>query len=50
MKDRYKVKIDTWNVGTLLSTIRELEEVLKRKKINNNCFQRTKWKGDKAKE
>nr|GFD04844.1 hypothetical protein [Tanacetum cinerariifolium] len=49
-KDRYKVRIGTWNVGTLTGRSRELAEVLKRRRVNICCVQETKWKGEKAKE
>jgi len=50
MKDRYKVRIDTWNFGTLKDRSRELAEVLKRRKVNICCEQEIKWKGEKAGE
>jgi len=44
-KDKYKVKIGTWNVGTLTSRSRELVEVLKRRKVNDCCVQKKKVEG-----
>jgi len=50
IRDRYKVRIGTWNVGTLTCRSRELVEVMKRRKVNICRVQETKWKGEKAKE
>jgi len=38
-----------WNVGSLTGKIREVAELLKRRKINICCVPETKWKGDEAK-
>ena len=48
--ERFKVRVGTWNVGTLTGKSRELVEVLKRRKVNICCVQETRWKGEKAKE
>ena len=47
---RSKIRLITWNLGTLTSKSRELVDIMKRRKINIACLQETKWKGDKAKE
>lgn len=36
-RDMYKVRIDTWKVGTLIGRSRELIEVLMRRKVNIRC-------------
>ena len=50
MDGRVKVRVGTWNVGTLSGKSRELVEVLKRRNVNICCVQETRWKGGKAKE
>ena len=42
--DRFKVRVGTWNVGTLTGRSRKLAEVLKRRNVNICCVQETKWK------
>jgi len=50
MRDRYRVRIGAWGVGTLTGKSRELAEVLRRRKVNIFCVKEIKWKGEKAKE
>jgi len=50
MRERYKVRIDTWNVGTLTGRRRELAEVSKKRKDHIMVMVRKfEWKGEKAK-
>ena len=49
-QDRFKVRVGTWNVGTLTGRSRELAEVLKRRNVNICCVQETKWKGERVSE
>ncbi|GJZ48688.1 cleavage/polyadenylation specificity factor, 25kDa subunit [Tanacetum coccineum] len=40
-----KIRVGSWNVGTLTGKFLELVDALKRKKVYIACFQETKWKG-----
>jgi exonuclease III len=51
MRDRYKVKIGTWNVNIIFNgRSRELAKVLKRRKVNFCCVKEIKRKGEKVKK
>ncbi|GJW87601.1 retrovirus-related pol polyprotein LINE-1 [Tanacetum coccineum] len=45
-----KIRVGSWNVGTLTGKFLELVDALKRKKVDIACFQETKWKGSRNKE
>src|SRR5437867_1393653 len=40
-----KIRMASWNVGTLTGKSRELAEVLSNRKVHIACIQETKWKG-----
>ncbi|GKD87574.1 craniofacial development protein 2 [Tanacetum coccineum] len=40
-----RIRVGSWNVGTLTGKFLELVDALKRKKVDIACFQETKWKG-----
>ncbi|XP_058189384.1 uncharacterized protein LOC131306970 [Rhododendron vialii] len=46
----YRIRLATWNIGTLTGKTRELVETMLRRWISIACFQETKWVGEKAKE
>ncbi|XP_020233683.1 craniofacial development protein 2-like [Cajanus cajan] len=45
-----KIRIGTWNVGTLTGKAMEIVDTMIRRRINFMCLQETKWIGEKAKE
>ncbi|PUZ77144.1 hypothetical protein GQ55_1G347200 [Panicum hallii var. hallii] len=45
-----RIRLDSWNVGSLTGKLRELVDVAIRRRANILCVQETKWKGQKAKE
>ncbi|GJU36052.1 ubiquinol oxidase, mitochondrial-like protein [Tanacetum coccineum] len=45
-----KIRVGSWNVGTLTGKFLELVDALKRKKVDIACFQETKWKGSRNRE
>ena len=45
-----RIRIGSWNVGSLTDKLRELVDVAIRRRVNILCVQETKWKGQKAKE
>jgi hypothetical protein len=45
-----RVRIGTWNVGSLTGKLREVVDTMIRRRVNILCVQETKWKGQKAKE
>ncbi|PVH61462.1 hypothetical protein PAHAL_3G038200 [Panicum hallii] len=45
-----RIRLDSWNVGSLTGKLRELVDVAIRRRVNILCVQETKWKGQKAKE
>ena len=45
-----RIRIGSWNVGSLTGKLRELVDVAIRRRVNILCVQETKWKGKKAKE
>ena len=42
-----KLRVATWNVGSLTGKFLELVEVMKKRKINIMCLQETKWIGQR---
>jgi hypothetical protein len=45
-----KIRLGSWNVQSLTGKLRELVDVAIRRRVNILCMQKTKWKGQKAKE
>ncbi|GKC88561.1 craniofacial development protein 2, partial [Tanacetum coccineum] len=45
-----RIRVGSWNVGTLTGKFLELVDSLKRKKVDIACFQETKWKGSRNRE
>nr|GEV75977.1 hypothetical protein [Tanacetum cinerariifolium] len=45
-----KIRVGSWNIGTLTGKFLELVDALRRKKVNIACFQETKWKGSRTRE
>nr|XP_034840840.1 craniofacial development protein 2-like [Maniola hyperantus] len=45
-----KMRMISWNVGTMTGRGRELADVLEKRRINVACLQETRWKGTKARE
>jgi exonuclease III len=48
-----RVRVGTWNVVSFTGKLRELREVVDimiRRRVNILCVQEAKWKGQKAKE
>ena len=40
-----RIRIGSWNVGSLTGKLRELVDVAIRRRVNILCVQETKWKG-----
>ncbi|GJW50259.1 retrovirus-related pol polyprotein LINE-1, partial [Tanacetum coccineum] len=45
-----RIRVGSWNVGTLTGKFLELVDALRRKKVDIACFQETKWKGSRNRE
>ena len=45
-----RIRLGSWNVGSLTGKLRELVDTVVRRRVNILCVQGTKWKGQKAKE
>ena len=45
-----RIRIGSWNIGSLTGKLRELVDAAIRRRVNILCVQETKWKGQKAKE
>ncbi|XP_047995376.1 craniofacial development protein 2-like [Leguminivora glycinivorella] len=45
-----KLRLGTWNLGTLTGRSAELSEILHNRELNACCVQETKWKGSKSRE
>ena len=45
-----KIRIGSWNIGSLTGKLMELVDIMTHRKINILCIQETKWVGEKAKE
>ncbi|KAG2616376.1 hypothetical protein PVAP13_3NG191756 [Panicum virgatum] len=45
-----RIRIGSWNVGSLTGKLRELVDAAIRRRVNILCVQETKWKGQKTKE
>ena len=49
-KNKKKIRIGTWNIGSLTGKGRELVDVMQRRDIKVLCIQETKWKGNSARK
>ena len=47
---KIKIRIATWNVGTLNGKSREIVEVMRRRKIDVMCVQEVRWRGERARK
>ena len=45
-----RIRLGSWNVGSLTGKLRELVDTAVRRRVNILCVQETKWNGQKAKE
>jgi hypothetical protein len=45
-----RVRVGTWNIGSLTGNLREIVDTMIRRRVNILRVQKTKWKGQKAKE
>jgi exonuclease III len=45
-----RLRVGTWNVGSLMGKLREIVDTMIRRRVNILCIRETKWKGQKAKE
>ena len=45
-----RIRLGSWNVGSLTGKLRELVDTTTRRRVNILCVQEIKWKGQKAKE
>ncbi|XP_071740334.1 uncharacterized protein [Rutidosis leptorrhynchoides] len=45
---RVRIRVGSWNVGSLMSKSRELIETLLKSKVDILCVQETRWKGEEA--
>ncbi|GJS91806.1 retrovirus-related pol polyprotein LINE-1, partial [Tanacetum coccineum] len=45
-----RIRVGSWNVGSLTRKLFELGDALGRHKVDIACFQETKWKGSRARE
>ncbi|PKA66012.1 hypothetical protein AXF42_Ash010421 [Apostasia shenzhenica] len=45
-----RIRLGTWNIGSLTGKLMELVDIMIHKKVNILCLQETKWVGEKAKE
>ncbi|XP_019248752.1 PREDICTED: craniofacial development protein 2-like [Nicotiana attenuata] len=49
-KGAYRLRIGSWNIGSLTSKSIELVNILQKRKINIACVQETRWVGSRAKD
>jgi hypothetical protein len=42
-----RIRLDSWNVGSLTGKLRELVDAASRRRVSIICVQETKWKGQK---
>ncbi|GKE47080.1 craniofacial development protein 2, partial [Tanacetum coccineum] len=45
-----RIRVGSWNVGSLTGKLLELVDALERRKVDIACFQETKWKGASNRE
>ncbi|XP_019264376.1 PREDICTED: uncharacterized protein LOC109242004 [Nicotiana attenuata] len=46
--DAHRLRIGSWNIGTLAGKSIELAKILQKRKVNIACVQETRWVGSKA--
>uniref|UniRef100_A0A1S3X3C6 Craniofacial development protein 2-like n=1 Tax=Nicotiana tabacum TaxID=4097 RepID=A0A1S3X3C6_TOBAC len=46
-KGGYRLRIESWNIGTLTGKSIELAKILQKRKVNIACVQETRWAGSK---
>ncbi|GKE93495.1 craniofacial development protein 2-like protein [Tanacetum coccineum] len=46
LTDTHRIRVGSWNIGSLTGKLLELGDALGRRKVDRSCFQETKWKGD----
>jgi len=46
---KLRLRLSTWNVGTMRRRSGEVAEVLRKRRVSVCCVQETRWKGGKAK-
>ncbi|XP_043710423.1 uncharacterized protein LOC122659376 [Telopea speciosissima] len=46
---KHRIRFASWNIGSLTGKSLELIDVMRRRRINVACIQKTRWKGHKAK-
>ncbi|XP_019244391.1 PREDICTED: craniofacial development protein 2-like [Nicotiana attenuata] len=49
-KKASRLRIGSWNIGTLTGKYIELGKILQKRKINIACVQETRWKGTRARD
>ncbi|XP_070036293.1 uncharacterized protein [Nicotiana tomentosiformis] len=47
-KGAYRLRIGSWNIGTLTGKSIELAKILQKRKVNIDCVQEIRWVGSKA--
>lgn len=50
LAEEIRIRLGSWNVGSLTGKLRELVDTAIRRRVNILCVQETKWTGQKAKE
>ena len=45
---KYKIRLASWNIGSLTDRLAELVDVMIRRNISILCVQETKWVGEKV--
>ena len=45
-----RLRVVSWNVGTMTGKAMEIADVLRRRKVDIACVQQVKWKGSKARD
>ena len=45
-EQRRKIRVGSWNIGTMTRKGRELVEVMKKRKLEMLCMQETRWGGN----
>ncbi|GJX72808.1 retrovirus-related pol polyprotein LINE-1 [Tanacetum coccineum] len=50
VEDFRRIRVGSWNVGSLTCKLLELVDALERHRVDITCFQETKWKGSSNKE
>ncbi|GJW00939.1 retrovirus-related pol polyprotein LINE-1 [Tanacetum coccineum] len=46
----HRIRVGSWNVGSLTGKLLELVDVLERHQVDISCFQESKWKGSSIRE